>query len=235
MTIRKSGHGYGTIQAGGKVPHRSEEPAISKERAGDEGYTQRIVYNNTWYLSRISLRLYNSPRPSQPPSPVDMRGPQVLALIKAFAAHIPDAIDPFSRDSSQSEDEAHLLSPFDSPSVPILDRDLQYEHYPEAVRHLRPSFPPTCAFVEPDDVKVVGDIPISAGGFADIWEGVIDGRSIFQKSYRCYEYCDIERIFQVRNELFAHTAYSHSIPEISRRSVGVHPALPPERCAVRWD
>ena len=127
-----------------------------------------------------------------------MRGPQITALAKTSVAHISNAICLFSRGSPQLQNGVYL-SPFDSPPVPAIAKDLQYDRYSEAVRRLRPLFPPTSTFLDPDDVKVVGHTPIDAGGSADIWEGTIDGRSVSQKSYRCYESCDVERIFQVRN------------------------------------
>ena len=126
-----------------------------------------------------------------------MRSPKILALAKASVVRIANAICLFSCGSPQTENGTYL-SPLDPPPIPTIDKDLQYDRYSEAVRRLRPLFPLTCTFLEPDDVKMVGDIPIGAGGSADIWEGTIYGGSIFQKSYRCYEICDVERILQVR-------------------------------------
>lgn len=148
--------------------------------------------------------------------------------------HIADATRLFFNGSSQSENEAHL-SPFNSPPVPAIDKDLRYKR--DAVRQLRLSFPLTCTFLEPDDVKVVSNVPIGSGGFADIWEGTIDGRKVCQKSYRCYEYCDIERIFQCWKRAFlsTHRNGSHSISEIFRRGVGMYPALSSEHRPVCRD
>ena len=125
-----------------------------------------------------------------------MRSPPILALAKASVARIANATCLFSCGSSRSENGTYL-PPFDPPPVPTIDKGLQYDRYSEAVRGLRPLFPLTCTFLEPDDVKLVGDIPIGAGGSADIWEGTIDGGSVFQKSCRCYESCDVEQILQV--------------------------------------
>ena len=135
-----------------------------------------------------------------------MDGPRVRALSRAFVAHVSNTVCLFSHGSSQSENGIYL-SPFNSPLVSLIDQDLQHEHYSETVRQLRALFPPTCTLLEPDDVKVVGDTPIGAGGFADIWGGIIDGHSVLQKSYRCYEHCGAERIFRVRNNRSSHTAW----------------------------
>lgn len=163
-----------------------------------------------------------------------MGGSRVLPLAKAFVAHVSKAVRLFSCGLPQPENGAYL-SPFSSLPTPVIDHDLQYDRYSEAVRQLRPLFPPTCTFLEPDDVAVVGDVPIGAGSFADIWEGTANGRRILLKSYRRHEYCDIERLFRVRNELSSHTAAcSNTVSEIPRRGVGVHPAFPPERYSMCW-
>jgi hypothetical protein len=137
-----------------------------------------------------------------------MRTPPILALAKTFGAHVANTIRLFFSGSSQPEDEAYL-SPLNFPPLPTIDLGLQYERYSEAVRQLCPSFPLTCTFLEPDEVKVVGDTPVGAGGFADIWKGTLDGRTVLQKSYRRYKYCDIESIFQARNGSSARTATAH--------------------------
>lgn len=152
----------------------------------------------------------------------------VLPSAKAFATRIFNAIRLFSGGSFQSENGAYLVL-FNSPPVPVIDQDLQHDRYSEAVRRLRSLFPSTCPSLEPGDVTVVGDAPIGAGSFADLWEGVLGDRSILQKSYRYYETCDVESIFQVRNGHSSHTTCSRSIPEISQGGGGVDPALiPPE-------
>lgn len=130
---------------------------------------------------------------------VIMFGRRVLALAKASVSHTANAICQFSCGSPSSENGAYL-SPFNPPPMPTIDKGLPYDHYSEAVRRLRPLFPPTCTFLEAGDVKEVGNVPTCAGGSADIWEVTIGGRRFFQKSYRCYETCNVEHIFQVRNE-----------------------------------
>lgn len=93
---------------------------------------------------------------------------------------------------------AHL-EPSNPPPVAVIDNDLPYERYYEAVRQLRPLFPPACASFEPGEVTTFGDTPIAAGGFADIWQGTCNGENIVQKSYRCYQaWSKVEPIFQVR-------------------------------------
>jgi len=126
-----------------------------------------------------------------------MMGPTAPALARASVAHVANAVCLFLRGSSQSKNGAYLPL-FDSPPMPTIDKDLQYDRYSEAVRRLRPLFPLACTFLEPDDVNVAGDVPIDAGGSANILEVTIDGCSFIQKTYRCYESYNFECIFKVR-------------------------------------
>lgn len=128
-----------------------------------------------------------------------MRGPPL-------GVYILNAVCLFSFRPSQSENMAYL-SPSNPPPVPVIDSDLPYERYSEAVRQLCLLLLPACPLFEPGEVTVVGDTPIAAGGFADIWRGTRGANSIIQKSYRCYETGDVESISRVRNELSSRTAW----------------------------
>ena len=166
-----------------------------------------------------------------------MGGPRVRALARTFVAHVSNAVCLFSHGSSQSENGAYP-SPFNPPPVPLIDQGLQHECYSETVRQLRALFPPTCTLLEPEDVRVVGDTPIGAGGFADIWGGIIDGHSVLQKSYRCYEHCCDERIFRVRknrSSSFTYPMVNTPFPEIPRGGMGAHPTFSSEHRPVYWD
>ncbi|KAF9777644.1 kinase-like domain-containing protein [Thelephora terrestris] len=83
-----------------------------------------------------------------------------------------------------------------SPPRPVVDNDIPYERYSDAVEQLRPLFPPNCISFGADEVEVVGDIPLGAGGYANIWVATLCGRSVIRKSYRRYENDDVESIFQ---------------------------------------
>ena len=50
------------------------------------------------------------------------------------------------------------------------------ERYSRIAQGLRSSLPPTHGWLNPADIKITGKHPVAAGGFADIWEGVLDGR-----------------------------------------------------------
>jgi len=58
--------------------------------------------------------------------------------------------------------------------------------------------PSTCRWLGPEEVKLVGDRQIAAGGFANIWEATHDGRVVVLKSYRYSMTDDIARIVAVR-------------------------------------
>jgi len=158
------------------------------------------------------LRYLSKGQPSLlPPKPlhITMRYPRPMARILNSVRLFSFSV--FSFWSSQSESTAYL-SPFsNSPPVPVIDNDLPYERYSEAVRRLRPLFSPTCPLFEPGEVTVIGDTPIAAGGFADIWKGTRgygrDSHNVIQKTYRCYEICDVERTFRVRNQHSSHTPW----------------------------
>ena len=148
-----------------------------------------------------------------------------------FLACILNAVRLFSFHPSQSENMAYL-SPFNSPPVPVINNDLPYERYSEAVRQLCLLHLPTCPSFEPGEVRVVGDTPIAAGGFADIWRGTRNATSIVQKTYRCYETGDVGSISQVRIEPSYVPHGLRSVSEVPRRGVGARTAFSPQRCPI---
>ena len=121
---------------------------------------------------------------------------KVLRLVKSFVAK---TVRLFSGCSSTQESTTYL-SPSNSLPTPIIGSNLPSKRYSEEVRRLRPLFPPNCPSLEMSEVNVVGDYPIDAGGYADIWEATLipDGRDIIQKSYRFMETGDMDSLFRVR-------------------------------------
>ena len=61
------------------------------------------------------------------------------------------------------------------------------------------SLPSPCCSLGSEDVKLVGEGPIAAGGFADIWEATYGGRKVILKSYRCYRSFDATQVATVRH------------------------------------
>lgn len=142
-------------------------------------------------------------------------------------AYILNAVCLFSSHPSQSENTAYL-SPFNSPPVPVIDNDLPHERRSEAVRQLCLFLLPTCLSFEPGEVTVIGDTPIAAGGSADIWQGTCNGKSIVQKSHRCYETGGIEDTSRVRNELSSHTLrFTFHFRDSSTKYGCLHKSLTP--------
>ena len=82
-------------------------------------------------------------------------------------------------------------SAIQSPSSP--DDDLLHQSYFNLAQQLRPCLSPICNWLEEDDVQIVGGLPISAGGFADLWTGSLNTRQVAIKSYRCYLSFDLSR------------------------------------------
>lgn len=73
------------------------------------------------------------------------------------------------------------------------------QRYPQMAHDLRSSMSlATCRWLNPEDVGLVGERPIAAGGFANIYEATYDGRKVVLKSYRCYVSFDVAQIISVR-------------------------------------
>jgi hypothetical protein len=72
------------------------------------------------------------------------------------------------------------------------------QHYTQMAQGLRSSLPSTCRWLGPEEVKIVGEYPIGAGGFADIWEGTLDGHKVAVKLYRCYMSFNVTEVVAVR-------------------------------------
>lgn len=77
------------------------------------------------------------------------------------------------------------------------DDDLLHQYHLDLAQQLRPSLSSNCNWLEEDDIQVVGRLPINAGGFADLWRGLLDTRQVAIKSYRRYLSFDLSRVFLV--------------------------------------
>jgi len=73
--------------------------------------------------------------------------------------------------------------------------------YMQLVRDLRPSLPSACRWLGPEDVDLVGEHPMAAGGSANIWEGTCDGRGVVLKTYRCCASSDATQVVEARYSL----------------------------------
>lgn len=62
---------------------------------------------------------------------------------------------------------------------------------------LRPSLPFTCHWLDPNEVNLVDERPIAAGGFANVYEATHDGRKVILKSYRPYVLFDVAQVVAV--------------------------------------
>jgi len=58
--------------------------------------------------------------------------------------------------------------------------------------------PSTLRWLSPEDVELVGEHPVAAGGFANIWQAIHDGRRVVLKSYRRSMSFDVARVIAVR-------------------------------------
>ncbi|KAF9789884.1 kinase-like domain-containing protein [Thelephora terrestris] len=88
--------------------------------------------------------------------------------------------------------------------------------------------PPTCRFLGSEDVKPSGTHPVAAGGFADIWEAIYDGRKVALKSYRCYMRFNVAQAVErfcteVRVCGLLHSTEVNAIPLVGFYSTEAHP------------
>jgi len=65
---------------------------------------------------------------------------------------------------------------------------LQHERqgYYDLAQQLRQISPPTCKWLEPDDVLIVETSAFSSGGFSEVWQGSLQGLAVAVKTLRCY-------------------------------------------------
>jgi len=83
--------------------------------------------------------------------------------------------------------------------TPTLSGVSPSRHYAQVAQDLRPSMPSPYRWLYPEDIKLVGEHPIGAGGFANIWEVTYNGRKAVLKSYRCYVSSDVAQVVAVRS------------------------------------
>ena len=84
--------------------------------------------------------------------------------------------------------------------LPISDPDgvTLSQQYARMAQELLPSLLFRYQLLNPHDVNLMGECPIAAGGFADIWEATYAGRKVVLKSYRCYISFDVAQVIAVR-------------------------------------
>ena len=88
-----------------------------------------------------------------------------------------------------------------SSPTPALSGISLSQRYAQMAQDLRPSMSFACRWLDPEDIKLVGEHPISAGGFTNIWEVIHNGRKAVLKSYRCYASSDVTQAVTVRSNL----------------------------------
>jgi len=72
------------------------------------------------------------------------------------------------------------------------------ERYARTAQDLRLALSPICRWLDSGEIKLIGEHPIAAGGFANIWEAVHGGRKVVLKSYRCYMTSNVTQVVAVR-------------------------------------
>jgi len=75
--------------------------------------------------------------------------------------------------------------------------------YAQIARGLQTSLPSTCRWLAPEDVNLLGEQPIAAGGCTDIWGATHDGRKVVVKSYCCSTSSNVAQVVEVRCSRFS--------------------------------
>ena len=69
--------------------------------------------------------------------------------------------------------------------------------FTQLAQDLRISLPSTCHWLEPADVDLIGERPMAAGEFSNIWEGTHDGRKVVLKSHCYATLSDVTQVIEV--------------------------------------
>lgn len=83
--------------------------------------------------------------------------------------------------------------------LPRLDPGLLCEHLVDLVYHLQSLVPTNCRWLKEGALEFVGERPVDAGGIADVWIGMMGGRKVAIKSYRCNSSSDYMPIYVVND------------------------------------
>lgn len=109
-----------------------------------------------------------------------------------------DQLDlPNARRNSPASSEASVIA--DTEATNLLSQS-----YFDSAQKLRRTFPPTCSWLESEDLDFVGESPMASGRYADIWKGRLDGRDVVIKTYRCYISFDCDWIRMVSYDYDPH-------------------------------
>lgn len=132
--------------------------------------------------------------------------------------------------SPQPPYRSSVASPPGIGSSPTPAPDMSHsQRYVRIAQGLRLSLPSACRWLTPEDVDLVGGHPIAAGGDANIWEGMHDGRKVMLKSYCCCVSADVTHVVEVRRN-YTHTEHiaDGSHIEVPQRSSRVGSSSQPE-------
>ena len=86
-------------------------------------------------------------------------------------------------------------------------------------------------------MRIVGELPVSAGGFADLWRGFLDDRQVAIKSYRPYLTVEPARVFTVKRSAPIREVHAANTPpsEVPAGSAYLQSSLPQQYSGVHWD
>ena len=91
------------------------------------------------------------------------------------------------------------LKVISSPTSDLDDVSLLQQYAQMVQEHLLSILSPRL-LLSTEDVEIMDEQPVAAGGSADILKGKHDGREVILKAYRHYRSCDITQVVVVRHD-----------------------------------
>lgn len=124
-------------------------------------------------------------------------------FFRSFRLHKPRSIQPnpvVDQTDLQNANEVPPIPPTSlerSPSTDAESSNQLRQDFWDLAMKLRPSFPPTCNWLDPKDLQDIEEPPVDGGRFAEVWKGHLENREVAIKSYRCYVCFDCDRVRMV--------------------------------------
>ncbi|KAF9784473.1 kinase-like domain-containing protein [Thelephora terrestris] len=118
------------------------------------------------------------------------------------------------------------LSLSERSNPPSPNDDLPCQHHSELARSLYPSLSSICNWFGEDDIRVVWEFPVSAGGFTDLRKGSLENRQVAIKSYRRYLTADSSQIsvrFAQEALVCSRLSHRHIVSFVGIYSTTTHP------------
>ena len=146
---------------------------------------------DTLHTPRTSPQDTSQMTGSVKPSPT--LGMNLLSLLQSFQHYLFHVRNPKTQSQGQGKEvittHSTILSSNKPPQGSTIPSDIiwhGHNTYYNLAQRLQQSLPPTCKWLGPGDIQIIGMTPISSGGYSEVWQGSLQGLLIAVKSFRCY-------------------------------------------------